>query len=528
MKNLIFVFSIFLAAGMAGLSGCSTTQKSKFDLGLDSLSFDNNKQAQIEKPSQHFAVAQVSATIEEQEQKADIAHVAVAEQIKNENSVLRGQDFGYQGTSGPMKTNDATQPNSQNGTRVAQLPGGDPYFAAPSIPSAMPPTRTFTSPPPGGPTFGQPPTIGPTLPGDFGNFADITARVSEGQSGQIMIGAAVNSEAGVTGQLTISEKNFDITRFPRSMRDLFIDGTAFRGGGQGFRLEAMPGSEVQRYLVSFSEPYLFNTQISLSTSGYYFTRNYFDWNEQRLGGRVSLGRRLTPDLSLSVGTRLENVKVFDPRSAASAELNRAVGNNSMIIGHATLAHDTRDHPFLATEGHYFEVSYQQGFGEFDFPRADLDYRRYFLLRQRPDGSGRHTIAATMKVGFTGPDTPIFENYFAGGFSTLRGFDFRGASPVEGGIRVGGEFSWLNSVEYMFPLSADDMIKGVLFCDFGTVEEGVEVDWDDFRVAPGFGFRINMPFAGSGGAPLAFDFAFPVSDADTDQTRMFSFHMGVGR
>jgi len=46
------------------------------------------------------------------------------------------------------------------------------------------------------------------------------------------------------------------------------------------------------------------------------------------------------------------------------------------------------------------------------------------------------------------------------------------------------------------------------------------------VAPGFGLRINVPALGP--APLAFDFAFPVAKADTDDTRVFTFFMGVGR
>ena len=41
-----------------------------------------------------------------------------------------------------------------------------------------------------------------------------------------------------------------------------------------------------------------------------------------------------------------------------------------------------------------------------------------------------------------------------GFSTMRGYGFRGASPIENGVRVGGGFRWLNSVEYFFPLTAD--------------------------------------------------------------------------
>ena len=77
-----------------------------------------------------------------------------------------------------------------------------------------------------------------------------------------------------------------------------------------------------------------------------------------------------------------------------------------------------------------------------------------------------------------------------------------------------------------PLTADDMIKAVGFVDFGTVERDIEINWDNFRVAPGFGFRIAVPALGP--APLAFDFAFPVAQADTDNEQVFSFFFGFGR
>ncbi len=385
------------------------------------------------------------------------------------------------------------------------------------------------------PQVGDPNAISP-LPGPaqfgvgqnyFDNTADLDIYVQESMTGRVMIGGAYNSDAGLTGQITIDERNFDLWRFPTSWSDL-TEGRAFRGAGQGFRLELLPGNQVQRYMVSFTEPYLLNSLISFNGSGYYYTRNFFDWNEQRLGGQVSLGYRLTPELSISGGTRLENVKVFDPRVDTSTELNDAVGSHNLYLGFLRLVNDTRDHPFLATEGAYFEAAFHQAFGDYSYPRADLDYRRYFLVYQRPDASGRHTVSYGTKLGYTGSDTPVFENYFAGGFSTMRGYSFRGASPVQGGVRVGGEFQWLNSLEYMFPLTADDMVRGVVFCDFGTVEEDVRLDMDNFRVAPGFGFRVHMPAAGAGGAPLAFDFAFPVLSADSDDTQMFSFYMSVNR
>ena len=380
------------------------------------------------------------------------------------------------------------------------------------------------------------PLVLPNAPSGVGTFpadytaaqgvADLDVVLTETQTGRINFGGAYNSDNGIVGQFVIDERNFDITAFPRSFQEI-VDGTAFRGAGQTFRLELVPGNEVQRYLVSFGDPYLFNTAISFNFSAYLFDRRYFDWDEQRLGGRLALGYRLTPDLSVSAGVRMENVDISDPRLGTSPQLNAVLGDTDLYVGHVGIVRDTRDHPFLATEGSYLSMTYSQGFGEFDFARGDIDYRRYRLLYQRPDGSGRHTLSFGTRLGFTGSQTPVFENYFAGGFSSMRGFDFRGASPVENGVRVGGEFQWLNSLEYMFPLTADDMIKGVLFCDFGTVEDSITIDSDNFRVAPGFGFRIHMPAAGIG-APLAFDFAFPVSSSEFDEEQVFSFYLGVNR
>jgi outer membrane protein insertion porin family len=95
-----------------------------------------------------------------------------------------------------------------------------------------------------------------------------------------------------------------------------------------------------------------------------------------------------------------------------------------------------------------------------------------------------------------------------------------------GVRVGGRFQWINSVEYFFPLTADDMVKGTVFCDFGTVESDIALHGNQFRVAPGFGFRVNVPAMGP--APLAFDFAFPVASAAGDDKQTFSFFFGATR
>ena len=105
---------------------------------------------------------------------------------------------------------------------------------------------------------------------------------------------------------------------------------------------------------------------------------------------------------------------------------------------------------------------------------------------------------------------------------IRGFQFRGASPTVyspyagQNVYVGGDFEMLASAEYMFPITADDMLRGVVFCDTGTVEPTISNWTDHYRVAPGFGLRICVPAMGP--APIALDFAFPVSWQPGDRPR----------
>ncbi len=355
--------------------------------------------------------------------------------------------------------------------------------------------------------------------------AVVDVYAQEGQTGRFSVGGSVNSDLGVAGQVILEERNFDIMGWPNSQTGL-LNG-AFRGAGQNFRVELMPGNQVQRYTVNWTEPNLFGySPVSLSVGGFYFTRFFNDWSEQRLGGRIGLGYEITPDLSIATELTAQDVKIFNPSTNALPALNRVMGSNDLYTGRVRLAHNTRDNPFLPTKGHLMEFILDQSFGEFDFPRAQVNLSKYHLVRERADYTGRHTFTSAIRLGFSGADTPIFENFFAGGYSTMRGFGFRGAGPVEMGVQTGGRFQLLGSFEYMFPLTADDMLRMVAFVDYGTVENDIEINWDNFRVAPGLGFRIAVPMLGP--APMALDFAVPVAYADYDQRQVFSFSMGLVR
>ena len=356
-------------------------------------------------------------------------------------------------------------------------------------------------------------------------YIPLNPRLRETQTGRFMFSVGVNSDAGLLGSIIIDEQNFDWQRYPRSWSDI-RDFTAWRGNGQRFRIEAVPGTEVQRYSVNFQEPYLLGSRVGLGLSGSYYKRRFQWWDEERLGGRLSFGYQFDNDLTGSFAVRAAKINISNPVSYAPQDLLDVVGDSSLYGFQAQLVHDTRDNTFLATEGHMFQMGFEYVIGSYQYPRADVDFRKYFMLRQRPDGSGRHVMSMKTSVSITGDDTPLYEHYFAGGFSTIRGFDFRGASPRDNTVPIGGHFSLLASLEYMFPITADDMLRGVVFCDTGTVEPSIRNWSDKYRVSPGVGLRITIPAMGP--APIALDFAFPAVNESGDEIENFSFFVGFLR
>src|SRR5207244_8195851 len=133
-------------------------------------------------------------------------------------------------------------------------------------------------------------------PDSDSEFKNILVNVQETRTGSLLFGLGVNSDAGLTGSIVLNERNFDITRYPTSFDDL-LSGHAFRGGGQELRMEAVPGTQLQRYTISFREPRLLDSQFNLGLSGYYYQRQFDEYLESRVGFRANLGRKLNDNWS---------------------------------------------------------------------------------------------------------------------------------------------------------------------------------------------------------------------------------------
>ena len=354
-------------------------------------------------------------------------------------------------------------------------------------------------------------------------FKDIIVNVKETHTGSIMFGAGINSDAGLVGSIVVNEKNFDITRFPTSWDDIW-EGRAFRGAGQEFRVEAQPGTEVQNYSISWRDPMIFDLPYSFGISGYYRDRVYDEYTENRYGGRFTLGHQFTREISASATLRIEEVEVADVAFFAPTDYTSQVGNHFLVAPGFTVSFDTRDSYLRPTEGTKLMFSYEQVFGDTTFPILNFEASRYFTTYQRPDGSGKQVVALRSQVAWQTDNAPVYERFFAGGFQSMRGFEFRGVGPFQDGYNLGGHFMFLNSIEYQVPVRASDNLLLVGFIDSGTVE--TDVSLANYRVTAGFGLRITIPAMGP--VPIALDFGFPIVKGPEDRTQVFSFWVGLFR
>ena len=384
---------------------------------------------------------------------------------------------------------------------VVPTPG--PARPAP-MPAPAPGPRGVPGTPPVG--SGEPPATFPSMPGlnmtDVGpdrndpfpnrSFADIVTALDEAPTGRFMIGVAASSFQGLFGNISVYERNFDLFNVPRSLND-FFNGTAFRGGGQEFRVDIQPGTNINRFQVSLRDPYLFDLPIGGGVAGYWFNRFYPDWDERRGGGRFTLGRQFGTSIYADTALRVEDINFYGFRTPTPARYLAAAGESTLVSLRPSLRFDNRNSPFLATKGQYAEFSFEQGWGTFTWSKFDAEGRTYFTTGSRPDGTGKRFITLRGHFGIATQGIPVYESYFAGNFGSLRGFQYRTISPHALGVPVGGVMMALGSIEYQFPLTASDSFQQVIFSDFGTVEG--DYNFHKIRVSVGTGLRMLIPQMG---------------------------------
>jgi outer membrane protein insertion porin family len=367
-------------------------------------------------------------------------------------------------------------------------------------------------------------------PGTETGREDLVLKIEEARTGSFTLGGGISTNAGLFGNISLTQRNFDITNFPTSWRDI-IDGHAFTGAGQTFSIQLQPGNQRSQYRVSFVEPWLGGYPIPFQVDAFIFDRQREDWLEQRYGGTLSLGYRFVEAQTTVRATyRFEQVNVVDLKFNAVPDAIAVAGVNYVSAVKLAITYDNNkiDRYSLLYDGESATFSYEfAGLGgNAHYSRLTLEANIQRTLFEWP--SDYKWVIQGYGLGgimfpIDGP-TPIYERFFAGGPQSMRGFAYRGVGPMANDNPRGGDLVTTGTVEFSYPIF-QHILRGVFFTDFGflnlTSALPTSVIW---RQSLGFGFRISLPIFP---APIALDFGWPIIAGHSDQRQVFSFSVGFG-
>jgi len=350
---------------------------------------------------------------------------------------------------------------------------------------------------------------------------DLVIEVAEKRTGQFMMGAGFSSIEKIIGYVELSQGNFDIRGWPY-----------LTGGGQKLRLRAQFGSNREDYQLSFVEPWFLDRKLSLGFDLYSSDVSYSDYDVERTGGAVTLGKALPGPNRLSLKYRLEQSRIRDIADTNryfyvdspeeeyyfTREEDRVTSSLKL-----TLTHDTRDNPFFPTRGNKVSMFGRVAGGvlgcDTDLYTLGMRSSHYLPLWWGHVLNFRTRYEVVEAYGDT-EDVPISDRLFSGGGRTIRGYDYRDVGPKvfrqvdlsSGGAAVyhrpagGGSLAQAN-VEYTVPLAPK--IRLAAFYDAGNVwRDTFELQPDDVATSAGVGIRLDMP-----GFPIRIDRAWDVDKDD---------------
>lgn len=366
-------------------------------------------------------------------------------------------------------------------------------------------------------------------PTDVQNRKNLVIDVEEGTTGHVELGAGFSSIDSLFGFVGYREGNFDLFNPPY-----------FRGGGQKLRVGATIGLRRKDYQISFIEPWFLNRRLALGVDLYHSELNYYSdlYDFTQTGGRLSLTKALPYNFIGSLSYTLENIGLEDVDEENAPKIIIAEPDNRLVskIG-ASLAYDTRNNAVEPTRGQRTELLTEVAGGplgaEADFFKWEVRNSWFF-----PGFFEGHVWEVNARTGVVEPfgdskdgpapdnqefaRVPLFDRFFLGGVTSLRGFKYRTVGPHQDGEPVGGNTFYFGSVDYTIPII--ERLKFAIFYDIGNVgEDAYHYDFRDYSDNWGVGIRLNIPQLG----PLRLDYGIPISYDDENVSGSGKFQFSVG-
>ncbi|HEY1141449.1 MAG TPA: outer membrane protein assembly factor BamA [Lysobacter sp.] len=397
---------------------------------------------------------------------------------------------------------------------------------------------------------------------------DVVVNVKETSSGSFVFGLGFSQLSGLTTQVQLSQENF-------------------LGTGNRVSVQAQRSRYQSRYDFSFLNPYFLDNGLSLGYNLWWRELDYSDfgtaqYNSDSGAAQVVLGFPITETDTVTGLFGIDSNKINAYPGSAPAPIIDYIDALDARTFHAWRAEigwsrNSLDNLLTPSRG-----MQQRVWLEATLPGSTVEYfklnysiskfwplSRHLVLNTRAElGYGdNYDDAVSRNLCFTGnrwvdadndkvvdegeiiigppptdpclqssPDyrktvtadgLPFFENFYAGGVRSVRGFRDNTLGPRQassGGYLqpVGGAVKTTGSLEMYFPTLLDTpAARASAFVDFGNVYKDVDsFDAGELRASTGLALMWRSPMG-----PISISYAFPLRQEDDDELERLQFTFG---
>ena len=364
----------------------------------------------------------------------------------------------------------------------------------------------------------------PAVPGSP-DQVDVDVTVKEKPSGNLMAGVGYSQTQGIIFNTSVTQNNFL---------------------GTGKRVSfAFNTSDANRvYELGYNNPYYTINGISRGFTLSYRETNYENLDlarystDQGIAG-INFGLPISDVSRASLGLQYQYIKLKPGDSVVADEFVLLNGDtyNDYVLNAGYLK-DSRDTTVFPTKGVLQNLAL-----ELSGPGSDLEYwrltyrhRHYFPLARRYTLNLRADLGYGDGYGDATSGLPFFENFYAGGPRSVRGWQENTLGPREvtgEQYPIGGNIKIVGSAELFMPppISGDlaDTIRISAFFDFGNVWTTNNMngliapdgfDLGDLRYSAG----VSLVWLSPVGVIFA-SAAYPMNEQEGDDTQIFQFGLG---
>ncbi|MBQ4133071.1 MAG: outer membrane protein assembly factor BamA, partial [Desulfovibrionaceae bacterium] len=349
------------------------------------------------------------------------------------------------------------------------------------------------------------------IPTNVEDEIDLKVRLKEKNTGLISAGVGYSTYSKIGFGGTIMERN------------LF-------GKGYSLGFTGNFSDRYTRYNLSFVNPRLYDTDLSLGIDGY-ITRDYYDdFDKKTTGAALSLSYPIGEYTRLYGSYRLEKYELYDVEPDASWLIRRSEGGHLASVLRAGIRRDTVDDPRRPTKGTVIDISTEYGGtflgGSDDFVKPVIDLHAFHEV------ANNHVLHARLKAGAafenSGDPVPVFERFWIGGMNSVRGYDYEELSPRDpespDNDHIGGDRMAFINLEYIWTFYPDLGLAAVPFFDAGFNVDSKQHDnyFKNELIAKSVGLELrwNSPMG-----DLRFSYGYPLEDVYEKSSGRFDFSMG---